>query len=102
MSDLFDNAVILPTRILAVVATFLLVAMMLVTVSDVTLRAVFHGAIDNAQLMTSHWFLSGVIFLPLAYIAVLDRHISIEVVEGLVARIAVPLILMRPVPFRML
>lgn len=81
MSDLFDRALILPTRILAVGATFLLLAMMLVTVGDVFVRAVFHDAIDNAELMTSHWFLSGVIFLPLGYITVLDRHITVEVVE---------------------
>jgi len=81
LSDLFDSALILPARILAVGATILLLAMMVVTVGDVILRTVFHAAIDNAELMTSHWFLSGTIFLPLAYIAVLDRHISVEVVE---------------------
>lgn len=81
MSDLFDNALILPARILAVGAAILLIAMMFVTVGDVTIRTLFDGAIKNAELMTSHWFLSGTIFLPLAYIAVLDRHISVEVVS---------------------
>lgn len=80
MSDLFDTALILPVRILAAVAAVLLVAMMLATVGDVFARTLFDGAIKNAELMTSHWFLSGTIFLPLAYITVLDRHISVEVV----------------------
>lgn len=81
MSDLFDNVLILPARILCVGAAILLLAMMLITVGDVTIRTLFHDAIDNAELMTSHWFLSGTIFLPLAYITVLDRHISVEVLE---------------------
>jgi TRAP-type C4-dicarboxylate transport system permease small subunit len=81
MSDLFDSVLILPSRILCVGAAILLLAMMLVTVGDVTIRTLFHDAIDNAELMTSHWFLTGTIFLPLAYVTVLDRHISVEVVE---------------------
>ena len=81
MSDIFDKALILPARILAVGGAMLLIAMMLVTVTDVTIRTLFHGAVKNAELMTSHWFLSGAIFLPLAFITVLDRHISVEVVS---------------------
>lgn len=80
MSDLFDSALTLPSRVLCVSAAIMLVAMMLVTVADAIVRTVFHDAIDNAELMTSHWFLSGTIFLPLAYVTVLDRHISVEVV----------------------
>lgn len=79
MSDLFDNVLMLPARLLALIGAVLLIAMMAVTVADVIVRAVFHGAIDNAELMISHWFLSGTIFLPLAYVAVTDRHISVEV-----------------------
>jgi|GEM_PF-638603 len=80
MSDLFDSALTLPARILAACASVLLVAMMLTTVGDVVIRTLFHGSIKNAELMTGHWFLGATIFLPLAYVAVLDRHISVEVV----------------------
>ncbi|MBB06400.1 TRAP transporter small permease [Pseudooceanicola sp.] len=81
LSDLFDSILIWPAKVLALGAAVLLIAMMMVTVADVTVRMLFDGAIDNAELMISHWFLSGTIFLPLAFITVLDRHISVEVVS---------------------
>lgn len=81
LSRTLDRTLSVPSAALAAAGALLLVAMMVVTVADVLYRVLFAGAIANAQLMTSHWFLSGTIFLPLAYVAVLDRHISVEVLS---------------------
>ena len=69
--------------VLAWIGGVALVAMMLTTVSDVLVRLLLGGGIDNTIQMTSFWFLGGVIFLPLAYVEVRDRNISIEVLSQL-------------------
>ncbi len=79
------------TRCAGLGSAISLVAMMLVTVADVTLRALFNlpitGAYDLVQL-----FLVGNVFLSIPDVFLRDENIVIDFVDHIVGRVAVALL----------
>jgi TRAP-type C4-dicarboxylate transport system permease small subunit len=80
----------IPARICGCVAAVFLAAMMLLTVADVTLRAVFNlpvrGTYELIELL-----LAGTFFVALPAVFLRDDHIVVELIDGLAPR-QVPLL----------